>query len=189
MELVFDFFEDHLKAAAVVKVRRPLALGVLCFMLGALSFFVAMSVSGRLSPLPFNWFILALFLLWELGSGLALVAVLHLIADFEGRPGSGGELFVLFGMANLIWALAIPVALLFMAFLPHAHWPLTAAFLFVGLYNLGLKARSLQDTYQLSQGRAWITLALPYLATVMASGLAFALAMASVVMQILKGLD
>ena len=189
MELVFDFFEDHLKAAAAVKSRRPLALGVLCFILGALSFFVAMGVSGRLAPLPCNLVIFSLFLLWELGSGLALVAVLHLIADFEGRPGSGGELFVLFGMANLIWALAVPVALLFMVLFPRAHWPLTAAFLLVGLYNLSLKARSLQDTYQLSQGRAWITLVLPYMATVTASGVALALAMASLVMQVMKSFD
>jgi hypothetical protein len=189
MELVFDFFEDHLKAAAAVKSRRPLALGVLCFMLGALSFFVAMGVSGRLAPLPCNWVIFALFLMWELGSGLALVAALHLIADFGGRPGSGGELFVLFGFANLIWGLAVPLALIFLAFLPGAHWPLTAAFLLLGFCNLSLKARSLQDTYQLSQGRAWVTLVLPYLATVMASGLVLALAMASVVMQVMKGLD
>jgi len=189
VEFIFDFFEDHLKAAVAVKSRRPLALGVFCFILGALSFFVAMSLSGRLSPLPFNWFTFALFLLWELGSGLALVAVLHLIADFEGRPGSGGELFVLFGFANLTWGLAVPLALIFLAFFRGAHWPLTAAFLLVGLYNLSLKARSLQDTYQLSQGRAWVTLALPYLATVVASGLAFVLAMASVVMQVMKGFD
>jgi hypothetical protein len=189
MELVFDFFEDHLKAAAVVKSRRPLALGVFCFMLGALSFFVALIVSGRLAPLPCNWFTFALFLLWEMGTGLALVAALHLIVDFEGRPGSGAELFVLFGFANLIWGLAVPLALIFLASFPRAHWPLTAAFLLLGLYNLSLKARSLQDTYQLSQGRAWITLALPYLAMVMASGLAFALAMASVVMQVMKSFD
>lgn len=189
MELVFDFFEDHLKAAAAVKSRRPLALGVLSFILGALSFFVAMGVSGRLAPLPFNWFMFALFLLWELGSGLALVAVLHLIADFEGRPGSGAELFVLFGFANLIWSLAVPLALILLAVFPNAHWPLTAAFLLVGLCNLSLKARSLQDTYQLSQGRAWITLVLPYLATVMVSGLAFTLAMASMVAQLMKGFD
>jgi hypothetical protein len=61
--------------------------------------------------------------------------------------------------------------------------------LLVGLYNLSLKARSLQDTYQLSQGRAWITLALPYLATIVASGLALALAMAGGGMQIMKGFD
>ncbi|MDD5628707.1 MAG: YIP1 family protein [Elusimicrobia bacterium] len=187
MELVFDFFEDHLKAAAAVKSRRPLALGLFCFILGALSFFLAMSVSGRLQPLPFNSFTLGLFLLWELGSALVLVAALHLIADFQGRPGSGGELFVLFGFANLSWGLAVPVALLFLALFPSAHWPLTAAFLLVGLYSLGLKARSLQDTYQMSQGRAWVTLALPYLGTLLASALAFILAMASVVLQIMKG--
>jgi hypothetical protein len=189
VELVFDFFEDHLKAAAAVKSRRPLALGVLCFSLGALSLFVAMGVSGRLAPLPCNWAIFALFLLWELGSGLAVVAFVHLIADFEGRPGSGGELFVLFGVANLTWALAVPLALILLAFSPRAHWPLTAAFLLLGFYNLSLKARSLQDTYQFSPGRAWTTLVLPYLAAVLASVLAFTLAMAGVVMQVMKSFD
>ena len=189
MELVFDFFEDHLKAAAAVKDRRPLALGVLCFILGALSFFVAMGGSGRLAPVPCNWVNFCLFLLWELLSSLALVAVLHLIADFEGRPGSGAELFVLFGMANLSWGLAVPLALVFMAFLPSVQWPLTAAFLLVGFYNLSLKARCLQDTYGLSQGRAWITLVLPYLATATASGVALVLAMASLVLQVMKSLD
>jgi len=189
MELIFDFFEDHFKAAVVVKTRRPLALGVLCFISGALSFFVALGVSGRLAPLSFSGITFALFLLWELGSGLALVALLHLIADFEGRPGSGAELFVLFGMADLIWALAVPAALIFMAFGPRAHWPLNAAFLLLGFYNLCLKARSLKDTYQLSLGRAWVTLVLPYVATVMVSGLVFALVMASLVMQVMKGFD
>jgi hypothetical protein len=92
-------------------------------------------------------------------------------------------------MANLSWALAVPLALVFMAFLPRAQWLLTAAFLLVGFYNLSLKARSLQDTYQLSQGRAWITLALPYLATVTASGVALVLAMASLVLQVMKSFD
>jgi len=176
MELLFDFFEDHEEAAAAVRARRPLALGVLCYLLGALSFCAAWGVSGLLSPLPFGWFTLCLFMLWELGAGFALVALLHLIVEMEGAQGSAAGLFVLFGMANLVWALALPLALVLIAACPRAHWPLTAAFLLAGCYSLSLKARSLQDVYQVSAGRAWVTIIPPYLAALAASGLAFSLA-------------
>jgi len=189
IELLFDFFEDHLKAAAAVRARRPLALGSLCFALGALSFYVATAVSGRLDPLPFGLITLTLLLLWELAMGFVLTAVLHLIAEMEGRQGSAAELFVLFGMANLIWGLAIPLVMVFMSVLPRPHWPVTAVFLIVGFFNLSLKARSLQDTYQVSSGRAWVTLILPYLATLMASGLALSLAMASLFIGLMKALN
>jgi len=182
MELLFDFFEDHVKAAAVVQRRRPLALGTLCFVLGALSWVVAMTVSGRLGPLPFNWVTLAFFLIWELGTGFALVACLHLISDMEGFQGRAASLFVLFGLANLVWALAVPVALVFLAAFPRTSWPLTAAFLVVGFTNLSLKA-----TYQVSSGRAWFTLILPYLATVLVSTLVLFLTMAGLFIQVMKG--
>lgn len=185
MELVFDFFEDHVKAADAVKARRPLALGFFCLGLGTLSFFVAMALSGRLGMLPFGWIGFSLLLLWEIGAALLLAAVLHLIVDFQGRQGSVSELFILFGMANLIWGLAVPLALVFMAMPGAKHWP-SAAFLLIGLANLSLKARSLKDTYRVSTGRAWVTLALPYLFLLFASGLAVSLAMASIFIQLVK---
>ncbi|MDD5656066.1 MAG: hypothetical protein PHF00_02285 [Elusimicrobia bacterium] len=189
MELVFDFFEDHVKAAAAVKARRPLALGVLCFMLGALGFFTAQELSGRLVLLPFGGIGFALFLLWELGAGLVMVAVLHLIADFQGRPGSASELFVLFGMAQLVWGLAVPAVLVLLALAPTWRWPAGAAFLLLGLASLSLKARSIQDTYQVSLGRAWFNLILPYLALLLASGLAFLLAAAGLFMRFAEALN
>lgn len=189
MELVFDFFEDHVKAADSVRVRRPLALGVLGFAVGSLSFYAAMAVSGRLAWLPFGGIGLGLTFLWELVTGLLLVAVLHLIADFQGREGSASELFVLFGLANLVWGLAVPAALLLTSLRPGSRWPVGASFLLIGFYNLALKARSIQDTYRMSLGRAWTTLLLPYAALLLAAGLAFSLAMAGLLFQFARALN
>ena len=188
MELVYDFFEDSAEAVAAVRSRRPLGLGVLGWLLGALSFFAVMAVSGRVSPLPWGGLELAFCLLWELATGCALVAFVHLIADFQGRRGSASELFVLFGLADLAWALVVPAVFILTAVCPRAHWLLAASFLIVGYYNLSLKARCLRDAYQMSLGRAWVTLALPYLAAFLAGALVFSLAIASLLLQILKGL-
>ncbi len=178
MELIFDFFEDHASALALVRQKRPLALGTLCFILGALSFFTALGVSGALESLHFSAIALSLYVIWELGTGFVLVAVLDLISDMEGTHGSASELFVLFGMAELAWALALPLALICMAAFPKAHNLLAAVFLLIGLFNLVLKARSLRDVYSMSGIRSWVTLLTPYAAVILFSILVFCLAAA-----------
>ena len=188
MELIFDFFEDHAAAVAVVRQKRPLALGVLCFILGALSFFTALGVSGGLGTLHFGAISLSLYLLWVLGAGFVLVAVLDLIADMEGTHGSATELFVLFGMAELAWALALPLAILCMAAFPKVNGLLTAIFLFIGLFNLGLKARSLRDVYSMSSVRSWVTLLMPYAAVILFSILVLSLAVAGLFIEIMQAI-
>lgn len=188
LELLFDFFEDHAKAAAAVRQRRPLALGMLCLIIGAVSFFASLCLTGRIAPMPFGWISMSLFILWELATGFMLAAVLHMICDMEGNSGSASGLFILLGMANLVWALLVPATMLLMAAFPRNHWPLTATFLLVGYFNLSLKARGLRDSYGVSLGRSWMTLILPYFAVVLISGLVFSLAMASIFIQLMKAL-
>jgi hypothetical protein len=188
LELLFDFFEDHAQAAAAVRQRRPLALGVFCLVIGAVSFFASLCLVGRLSPLPFGWISVSLFILWELATGFLLASVLHMISDMEGSSGSASGLFILLGMANLVWALLVPAAMLLMAAFPRNGWPLTAAFLLVGYFNLSLKARGVRDCYGVSLGRSWMTLLLPYFSVVLVSGLVFSLAMASLFIQLISAL-
>ncbi|MBI4376926.1 MAG: hypothetical protein HY549_10810 [Elusimicrobia bacterium] len=183
LELIYDFFEDHVRAASAVRERRPIALGVLCFLIGGLSVFAAQALSYRLL-LSVSWSSCALLLLWKLAAGFLLVAVLHLLLEMGGRQGSAAGLFVLFGFSELAWALALPLVMLARLFSP--LWPLTAIFLGVTFWSFLLKARSLQDSYQISAGRAWMTLALPYLGMA-ALGLALAsLALLSLALHLFK---
>lgn len=188
IELLYDYFEDHVRAAATVNERRPLAFGVLCFVIGGVSLFMAQALSQRLL-FPFSWSSCALLLLWKLSAGFLLVAVLHLILEMEGFKGSAAGLFVLFGMTELAWAAAVP--LLLIARLAAGNWPwaATAVFFVVSLASLSLKARSLKDHYRLSAGRAWLTLSLPYLAVLLLTLLAFSLALISLILKVFKGFD
>ena len=68
-------------------------------------------------------------------------------------------------------------------------WIAPLIFFFVGLLSIGLKARSLQDNYNLSAGRAWMTLSIPYLAVFLVGLLAFSLALISLIMQFVKGFN
>ena len=189
MELIFDFFEAPGQAAASLRQKKPLALGVLCLLMGALSFFIAADLPGSATLLPFGWISLSLFLLWELAAGFAMVALIHLIAEMQGAQGSAVALFIFFGLADLVWALAVPAALLLTAVFPKTSAPLAATLLLLGLCNLSLKARSLKDNYQMHALRAWITLLLPYLAALLASVLAFSLAVAGLVLELMKSLS
>ena len=186
MELIFDFFETPEQATTNLLRKKPLALGVLCLLVGALSLFVAAGFSGHL---PFGWISLSLFLLWELTAGFSLVAFIHLIAEMQGAQGSAAALFVFFGLADLVWALAVPAALLLTVLFPKTSTPLAAALLLLGLYNLSLKARSLQNTYKMTALRSWITLLLPYLTALLASILAFSLAVAGLVIELVNALS
>ncbi|MEK7857967.1 MAG: hypothetical protein AAB320_02390 [Elusimicrobiota bacterium] len=188
IELVFDFFEDHVQAAAVVNQRRPLALGAMGFAIGAVSLYVSHGLSDRLL-LPFGWASLGLIVLWELLIGFLLVSVLHLILEMGSARGSAAALFVLLGLANIAWALAVPAVLLLKLVAPDSSWLFTAVFFVLGLLSVSLKARSLQDNYHISSGKAWVTLGLPYMAVLAAVILAASLAMLGLFVQIVKAFN
>jgi len=178
LELIFDFFEDHVKAAAHIQESRPIALGVLCYLLGGVSLFVAQAMTQRLTFLSFSWSSLALMLMWKLFAGFVMTAILHVLLDFGGSKGSAASLFVLLGMASLAWSLTVPLVLISRLLFSHSAWLSGAIFMLVGFLSLSLKARSLQDNYHVTTGKAWVMLSLPYLAFVGAAIFAFFLAMA-----------
>lgn len=163
LELVYDYFEDRPHAAALIRQRRPLALGVLGALIGATSLFVADALAGRLSLLPFSLPSLALTLMWHLVALFAVTAVLHLLLDMTGARGDAGALFVHLGLSELAWIAAAPVVIL-LQLLPDPAWPTRLAFWGIGFWSLALKARGLRDEYGVGEGRAWLTLGLPYLA-------------------------
>ncbi len=185
LELLYDYFEDHRRASASVNEGRPLALGAGCYLVGAFSLFVAQGLADRL-PFAFSWPTLGLLVLWELGSGFALAAALHLILDMAGVRGSAAGLFILLGMADLVWVAAVPAMLLLKLAAPDADWTRTAAFLATALVGVSLKARSIQDNYHLSSGKAWVTLGLPYFLLIVGVLLASALALVGLVLQVVK---
>ena len=162
LELVYDYFEDHMRAASLVNERQPLALGVLGFLAGALSLFLAQALTHHLFFLSFSWSSCVLMFLWELLSGFLWTGVLHLILEMGSIKGSAAGLFVLLGLADLSWALALALALLASLLMTRSSWISTGIFPLVWLLRLSLKARALQDNYHISSGRAWLTLSLPY---------------------------
>ena len=84
VELIFDYFEDHIKAAQSVNQWRPVALGVLCFAISALSAFIADGLGDRLFPFSFDFVSLSIKILWEISCGFVLAGTLHLILELGG---------------------------------------------------------------------------------------------------------
>lgn len=187
IELIYDYFEDHVRLANAVRQRRPLALGVACFALGGLSVFVAQALSHRLHLLSFSWASLAIVLAWKVLAGFLLAAILHMILEMQGRTGDVVALFVLFGFADLAWALTVPLVLILQVF-SRSPWAVTAVFMAVGFLSLSLKARSLQDNYHISSGKAWFTLGLPYVAAVAGCLLLFSLLVMRLIFAAVKAL-
>jgi hypothetical protein len=186
IETIYDYFEDHQKAATSVNETRPLLFGVLCFALGGVSLFISHTLSQRLTFLTFSWSSLLLTMLWQVSAGFVLAAVLHMIMDIQGRKGSAGSLFVLLGLANLVWALAVPFILLARLFFPDKNWPGSVIFLGVGFLVLSLKARSLRDNYHVSTARSWVSLAMPYVALIVAALIGLSLALWVAILKVMQ---
>jgi hypothetical protein len=186
VELFYDYLEDHVHAAALIKERRPLAFGVLCFVISGVSLFVAQALAQKLTFLAFSYSSCLLVVLGRLATGFVMAAVIHLILEMGSVQGSAASLFIQFGLADLAWALAVPAALLSRLLFPGSSWPATGLFFAIGMLSLVLKARGLQDTYRIHSGRAWLTLAIPYVAVVVTGLLILSLAIVGVVMQLFK---
>lgn len=166
VELVYDYFEDRAHASALIRQRRPAALGLLGLLLGAASLYVAHALAGRTS-FPFGWPGLALALLGHSVLTFTATALLHLILELGGARGDARALFVHLGLSELAWLTAVPLVLVCQTAFSNPAWSLRLVFFFVGLWSLSYKARGIRDEYGISGGRAWLTLGLPYLASVL----------------------
>jgi hypothetical protein len=183
LEFLYDYFEDRAHAASLIRQRRPYALGLFGALLGGVSVFTAEALAGRLSLLSFTVPALILVLLWQFTMLFASTAVLHLLLDMTGARGDAGALFVHLGLSELAWLAAAPLVLLSQAVFRHPAWPVRAAFLAVGLWSLALKARGMRDEYGIGEGRAWVTLGLPYLAIAALAALSTTLALVALLMK------
>lgn len=189
VELLYDYFEDHTRAAEASRQSSPVAFGILCYAAGGLALFAAQSLNGRMLPLPLGLFSAGLAVLWQIGAGFLLTTALHLILEIEGVRGSAASLFVLLGLANLVWLAALPIALILKALAPGNPWLPALAFFLLGIVVLGYRARSIQYNYAVSAARAWITLLLPYMAMAFAAALIFTAAIVAMVSQFIRWLD
>ena len=163
LEFLYDYFEDRAHAAALIRQRRPFAVGLLGALAGGASLFTAQALAGRLTLLSFSLPSLFLVLLWHVAMLFVATAVLHLLLDLTGARGDAGALFVHLGLSELAWAAIVPAVLL-AQLLPSPAWAVRGAFFAVGVWSLALKARGMRDEYGVGEGRAWLTLGLPYLA-------------------------
>jgi hypothetical protein len=188
LELVYDYFEDHVRFAAQARERRPVAVGILGFLIGGLSLLVAQALTNRLHLLTFSWISLVVVVIWKIVAGFLLAATLHLILELQGIKGDVVALFILFGLADLAWALAVPLVLVLKA-VGGSRWLVTGAFLLIGFLSLSLKARGLQDSYKVSSGRAWFTLSLPYAASVVLTMVLLSLLVMRVILGALRAVS
>ncbi len=176
IELIYDFFEDHSKAAANAKQFRPIVFGCLAFALGGLSSFVAQALTGRLFVFTFSLSSLGLAVLWEVALGFIFAAVIHLIMEFGSAKGSAAALFVLLGLSSTVWALAVPLLLIIRLLTPESTLGPALVFMLVWIMVLLFKARSVRDNYHIGFARALITVILPYMAVFAAAATAFSFA-------------
>jgi hypothetical protein len=181
LEFLYDYFEDRAHAAALIRQRRPFALGLLGALAGGVSLFTALG--GGLFFLPVSWPSLFLLLLIQMALIFLLTAVLHQLLDMTGARGDAGALFVHLGLSELSWLAAAPAVLIARALFPHSAWPVWLAFLAVGAWSLSLKARGMRDEYGVGEGRAWLTLGLPYLAAGAFGGLSMTLALVALIVK------
>lgn len=182
-EFLYDYFEDRAHAASLIRQRRPFALGLLGALVGGTSVFFAQALSGRLVFLPFSWPSLLLVLLWEVAGLFLLTAALHLLLDMTGARGDAGALFVHLGLSKLAWLAGVPAVLVLQALFPGSPWPLRFGWLAVLVWGLALKARGMRDEYGVGEGRAWVTLLLPYLAVASLAALSTTLAIVSLALR------
>ncbi|MFH1726225.1 MAG: YIP1 family protein [Elusimicrobiota bacterium] len=189
LSVFYDFIEAPELAAEEIRRRPPVAFGVLAYILGATSLFLAQALVGKGALLGLSWFSLGVACAWNLGTGLLLAAVIHLLAEAMGGAGRVMPLFVLLGFGELAWALILPGVLLLQAAAPGNPWALRGAFLLVGFLALVLKARGIRHNYGFSALRAWFVLIAPYFAVAASLVLVFAAALWAVAQQLLKALS
>jgi hypothetical protein len=162
LEFLYDYFEDRAHAAALIRQRRPFALGLLGALVGGTSAFVAAALAGHMHIFSFSGPSLMLTLLWQVAMLFVLTAALHLLLDMTGARGDAGALFVHLGLSELAWIAYAPLTMIMQALFPQSSWPIFLALLLVWVWSLALKVRGLRDEYGIGEARAWLTLGLPY---------------------------
>ncbi|OGS35951.1 MAG: hypothetical protein A2506_01360 [Elusimicrobia bacterium RIFOXYD12_FULL_66_9] len=183
LELLYDYFEDRAHATAIIRQRRPFALGLLGALIGASALYFAQALSGRLVLLSFSWPSMLLSLLWRTSLLFAAAATLHFLLDLSGARGDVGALFVHLGLSELAWMAAVPCILIAQSLPLNSPWPVRLTFVAVGFWSLALKARALRDEYGVGQARAWVTLLFPGLALACFAALSTTLAVAAFVLK------
>ena len=118
MSVFYDFIEAPERAARTVQRHPPVVLGVLAFAIGALSFYLAHKLSGKMGVLGASLLSFSVIFVWRLGMGVVQTAVVHFVAESVGGKGKAVPLFVLMGLSELAWTLALPGVLLLMALMP-----------------------------------------------------------------------
>lgn len=166
LETLFDFFEDFPAAARRVRESPPFVLGTLGYLVAGLSFFLAQSV-GRPFPLSASLAASAVFYcLWQLCMGFVLTSLIHLTLEVGGVRGSALGLYVLLGLSSLVWALAVPAALVASLVVPSSRWIGALVFALLWLSTLALKTRSVSENYGIGLAPAGLVLVFPYLLAV-----------------------
>ena len=182
LEFLYDYFEDRPRAAALIRQRRPFALGLLGILAGGTGLFTVFG--GGLFFLPASWPALLLLLLVETACIFMLTAVLHQLLDMTGARGDAGALFVHMGLSELTWLAAAPAVMIARALSAHSGGAAALALAAVGVGSLALKARGLRDEYGVGAGRAWLTLSLPCLLLAALGGLSMTLAAAALFVKV-----
>lgn len=184
LEFLYDYFQDGLRAAALIRRRRPFAVGVLGLLAGGVGLFTALG--GGLFFLPGSWATLLLLLLTQAAVVFLSAAALHQMLDMSGARGDAGALFVHLGLSELAWLAAVPMVLIARVLAPGSSWPVGLSLAAVWTWSLSLKARGVHDEYGVGWGRAWLTIGLLAAAVAAFCGLALTLTIAALVIKALS---
>ena len=149
-------------AEARALCREPrVSAGLWGYVVGGVSFAVASGLAGTsVFSWPFCIFSVFERLLW----GFLLSAFLHILLEMMKGRGRALGLFTVFGLADFVWALAVPVLLILRLFLPVNGLGVWAAILAFGAADFFLRAKGLKDGYAVGWGRAAFAIVSPYLA-------------------------
>lgn len=167
-ELLQDYVESPGHAGPTIRERAPFGLGLLGFLIGGLSLFLAQSLSRHFLLLPPGPVSLILILGLRLTVGVLMTGFLHLLAELSGGRGSSVGLFAFLGLSDLVWALAIPIALVLR--LVGASQSMFAIWLMLtvlGFSCVALRAKGLRDNYGITAGLSWMLVCVPYVVSVM----------------------
>src|SRR5262249_9065597 len=149
------------------KDKPPFGLGIFCFLISGLSLFLAESMSRHFLPVPSGPIGLSLIWIWRLGIGILMTGFLHLLSELIGGHGSAFGLWVLLGLSDLIWALALPIVLFLRIIgLAHNTFVVWAMLTVLGFGSLALRAWGIRQNYGLDPARAWTLTCIPYILSI-----------------------
>lgn len=186
LSVIADFIEAPEEAARRTRESPRIAAALLAFVAAGTSVFLAQAVAGRGGALWSLWVSWAIACLWHLLSGAAMTSFLHLSAETVGGRGRALPLFVLVGLSDLGWALALPAVLIARVFFPDASWPSWVLLALAGLLVLCLRARSIRLNYGLSAGRSWVAVSIPYAGAALMAGAFASLAVFGLVQRLMR---